>query len=521
MDKTVTKTGRQFYIVNHEDDIPLLAKGLFVPQENPHYRPRTVVSAIPVTVEATGQNYWLVIITTICFFIAVAFGATVTFQQPASLLASVSRSVATTPVVVIEHPYTGEKHELRYGIQVLFSEPFFFDEVRSGFIEARQTFLEVNLQEDNIQYFKDGVLHSRFSIINYGGSGSWGEVSPGLYKVESKSNHHFSSLGQVYLPSRVGFRGAAAIHGTPHYGNGEAVSAEYIGGSIWLSDLDAKKLYELVPSGAPVIVHSQNSINDSFVYEPNIPNIPAPHYLVADIQSNTILASSNLDDPVPIASLTKLMTALVATEELDLDQSVWIEELSFISSIIPRLQDNTQTSLYSLMQLLIIESSNEASEVIADQIGREKFIELMNIRAQTLGLTNTNFTDPSGVSAENTSTLRDLLRLTQFIHTHRRFILELSANQDLPATYKSSEFGRLINLNPVMGDTTFVGGKIGETRAAGQTSVTLHQVKVRGHVRTIAIIVLASEERTSDVTKLLEYVHERFADHPLSIEIQP
>ena len=61
--------------------------------------------------------------------------------------------------------------------------------------------------------------------------------------------------------------------------------------------------------------------------------------------------------------------------------------------------------MYSLLQLLLLESSNEAAEVIAGEVGREEFIKAMNAKAVQLGMLNTTFTDPSGLDDGNVSTL--------------------------------------------------------------------------------------------------------------------
>lgn len=162
------------------------------------------------------------------------------------------------------------------------------------------------------------------------------------------------------------------------------------------------------------------------------------------------------------------------------------------------------------MQLLLIESSNEAAEVIAAQIGREQFINHMNEKAKSLGLAHTHFADPSGLSADNTSTVRDLLRLIQYIYDNRRFIVELTADQDLPTAYINGEFGKLINFNKVENLDNFIGGKVGETMAAGQTSITLHSLEVKGQKRILAIVLLGSDSRNADVRELLHYAEERF-----------
>jgi len=167
-------------------------------------------------------------------------------------------------------------------------------------------------------------------------------------------------------------------------------------------------------------------------------------------------------------------------------------------------------SMYSLLQLLLVESSNEAAEVIAAQLGRERFISLMNDKAAAIGMRQTRFADPSGLSAQNASSLRDLLLLAQYIHRNRSFIIEITANQNLPTAYVGNEFGQLVNFNLIKGVDSFVGGKVGETLAAGQTSLSLHRFLVRGQERIISIIILGSSNRDADILTLFRYAEEKF-----------
>jgi D-alanyl-D-alanine carboxypeptidase len=68
----------------------------------------------------------------------------------------------------------------------------------------------------------------------------------------------------------------------------------------------------------------------------------------------------------------------------------------------------------------------------------------------------------------------------------------------------------LVNFNKVETLDNFIGGKVGETIAAGQTSVTLHTITVKGKERVVAIIILGSENRNDDVRDLLKYAEEKF-----------
>jgi serine-type D-Ala-D-Ala endopeptidase (penicillin-binding protein 7) len=510
MNDSTSKSVGEFRVIDYYEDIPNEAFGQLIPVDRYQFIPRAVVATVPVKNPQTGRRYWILVTLYLSLVLVFGLGTIRLVSDPNQLLALLPMTQSIPPAVTIVHPYRKTEQPLTYGVQLSFTEPLFFSEVRDGFIEAEQSFIEIQLAEMKLRVFQAGVLTNQFPILQKGEPGAWGEVPSGLYKVDTVANRYFSTLGQVYLPHYVNFQGTLAIHGTPSFTNGEVVPADYAGGAVRLADADAAVVAHVVQAGWPVLVHERNQVPDTFVYEPKIPDIPAQHYLIADIGNNTVLASSALDEPVPIASLTKLMTALVATEVLNLDRSVQVNTPTFVQSLIPRLQYRQTVSLYSLIQLLLIESSNEAADVIATQVGHERFVALMNERASSLGLTNTTFIDPSGLNADNVSSLRDLLRLTQHIYQTRRFLLELSANQSLPSAFVKDEFGILQNFNGLTDDTTFIGGKIGETKAAGQTSITLHQLRVKGEDRIVAIIILGSESRDSDVKQLLQFVTDRF-----------
>jgi lipoprotein-anchoring transpeptidase ErfK/SrfK len=516
---------RRFYAVSYDEEEPTVTLGAFIPPRPKKrdtmwsYTPQSVQTE-PGEINGVRSPYILSVkVITVLFTLLLCLFAG---HYSAPLVRTVGTAVsaqlfaakpAVVPVpVIVQNPYTATQSPLNYGVHLAMSEPNFFTETQNAFIEGAKSFIEVDLTTMQLRYFEHGVLRDQMTILSKGQKGSWWETPAGLYEVKDKKETQFSTFGQVDTPGAITFQGNFSIHGWPKFPDGLAVPADYPSGCIRLSDIDAEKLYNLATEHTPILVHEAPIVADNFVYEPKIPELATPHYLIADVESNTVLASSNLTDAVPIASLTKFMTALVAAEYLNLDQSIAVTQPTFVQSLIPRLGDRDKVSMYSLLQLLLVESSNEAAEVIAGQIGQEKFVQYMNDKAASLGLVNTHFADPSGLSASNTSSLRDLLSLTQYILHNRKFIIDITANPDLPTAYVSGEFGELSNFNKVADLDNFIGGKVGETRAAGQTSVSLHTLQVKGTERTIAIILLDSVSRGADVKELLQYAQDRFGN---------
>jgi len=489
------KDDRRFYAVNYKEDVPVSGRGLLIPRKKLKQLPA------PSNIKI-GLSKPLLLLPAMALVFLLSTELTSLVDISAS-----NHTAALPPITMIAT--SGEK-PLNYGVQVALAQPSFFTTTREAFIEAEATFIDVDLSAMSLRYFENGVLSESMPILAKGEVGSWWQTPAGLYKVEFKKKDHFSTVGQVYQPWTLAFQGNFFIHGWPTNPDGKDVDSSFSVGGIRLENDDAERLYKKVSVETPILIHEEIKEEKPFVYEPKVPELKTPHYLIADVLNSTVLASSELEAVAPIASVAKLMTALVAAEHINLDSKVFVNEPTFVQSLIPRLGDRSRVSMYSLLQLLLVESSNEASEVIAAELGRDNFITKMNQKARSLGMMSTFFADPSGLSAENVSSLSDLLRLTQHIYTNRSFIFELTANQNLPTIYVGDEFGELVNFNKVTELENFIGGKVGETIAAGQTSVTLHRIKIKETERILAIIILGSENRNDDVRALLKYAEERF-----------
>lgn len=496
--------------VSATSDIPGYSRGLLIPGVASAEDDSSISTVVVAEDEDTETVSVGVSTSSIVFFVGAVFFFAMSLGVTAFNALTPAQSVAA-PIVMVNASEPAASTELQYGTHVSLSEPTFFAETKDSFIAAGESFIEADLSAMQLRYYEAGVVVAEMDILSKGREGSWWETPAGLYKIEAKEKNHFSSFGEVWQPWSMVFQGNFFIHGWPEYPDGTPVPEGYSGGCIRLANMDAELLYGLVSAGTPVLVHEQDFVSDGFVYEPKVPNVTAEHYLLADIKSSTILASSDLDVQVPIASLTKLMTALIAAEYINLDKDVPITQEKYVTTLIPRLEGHRTASMYSLLQLLLVESSNEAAEVIASQVGRERFIGLMNQKAASLGLTQTVFTDPSGLDEGNESSVRDLLKLIQYIYNNRSFILALTADADITTLYDAGDFGELKNFNEIEDIDNFIGGKVGETLAAGQTSISLHEVTIKGESRVVAVIILHSQDRPDDVKTLLRYINEQFS----------
>jgi D-alanyl-D-alanine carboxypeptidase len=368
-------------------------------------------------------------------------------------------------------------------------------------IAAGNLFIEADLSGMTLRVWEGGQVVKEVAILTKGREGSWWETPAGIYTIQSKERNHFSSFGHVYQPYSMAFQGNFFIHGWPYYPNGKDVSSAYSGGCIRLSTADAKAVYDLVKNGTPVLVFEKSFTKDDYQYAAKPLNVMpnAASFLAADLGNNFVFADKNRAAQVPIASLTKLMTALVSAEYINLDHTLTVPASAVVATSKPRLKAGEKHSAYQLLYPLLEESSNEAALTLGDYLGRSRFVDLMNKKALSLGMTHTHFTDPAGMDEGNVSTTEDLFLLAKYLLNNRSFILKITSGTLGPNVYGPSEFKDLQNFNVFIGDPDFVGGKVGKTNAAKQTMMAIFKENFEGHVRPIVIIVLGSERDADDV----------------------
>lgn len=400
---------------------------------------------------------------------------------------------------------------LQYGTTPALSDPDYFASVQQSFVQNKTNFIEADLSQMKLRVYLDGVVALEVPILAKGKEGSWWETPAGLYKIETKEADHFSSFGHVHQPWSMVFQGNFFIHGWPYYPDGKEVAASYSGGCIRLSTEDAKKVYDLSRIGMPVLVYEKDFTNDSFIYGKQAPEVTAEHYLAADIQNGYVILDKNIQEKVPVASVTKLVTGLIAAEYINLEKNITITPEMIVQTSKPRLYNGQTISVYQLMFPLLTESSNEAAEAIARQVGRSRFIDLMNKKAASLGMTSSTFADPAGSDAGNISTARDLFTLARYIYNNRSFLFKISSGNLTSSVYGEAVYTDLQNFNKVPGVfDDFVGGKIGKTTPAKETYVGIFNIPIGGVKRPVAIIVLGSTDVYTDVKRMVDYVHTHY-----------
>ncbi len=202
----------------------------------------------------------------------------------------------------------------------------------------------------------------------------------------------------------------------------------------------------------------------------------------------------------PIASLTKLMTAVVALEHLPISEVITIsEEAVATEGNSGSFRAGEKFKLNDLLKAIMLVSSNDAATAVAMHIGEDEFIAAMNKKAQDLGLADTSFVDPTGLSVKNQSTVIDLLRLTEYVRNFEPEIFAVTKKtKDTIIEVKTGKRRTIVNINAFAGRRDFLGGKTGSTLEAGENLISVF--KVAGEPKTI--IVLGALDRRAETEKI-------------------
>jgi len=254
---------------------------------------------------------------------------------------------------------------------------------------------------------------------------------------------------------------------------------------------------------------------------PRPPEIAATSYILLDAKTGQVLIEENADEALPPASLTKIMTAYVVTEEI-LSGNLALSDEVHISEKAWRMEGSkmfvgvdTQVEVEDLLRGIIIQSGNDASVAMAEHIAgsEEAFADMMNQYAEVLGLSQTFFMNASGLDTElyyNTMSARDLAKLAQAtISRHAQFYPMYSERE---FTYNDI---RQSNRNTLLfRDRNVDGMKTGWTDAAGYCLVASAE---RDGMRLISVVMgTASEEaRAIETQKLLTYGFRYYETHKL------
>ena len=261
---------------------------------------------------------------------------------------------------------------------------------------------------------------------------------------------------------------------------------------------------------------------DALTLWPAGPSVEAQAAVVIDLANGGILYSKNADTVLYPASITKILTCLLAVENLDPEMSFTMTQSAAFgiesgSSSIYADTDEVFTVEQAIMALML-ESANEMALMLGELVSgsEKKFIELMNERAVKMGCTHTHFNNPNGLPDENHyTTAGDMAKILRACWQNPRFRHYVTTSSyDIPPTNKQPETRYMSNHHKMMEGKDYaydgvLGGKTGYTMAAGNTLVTYAR---RGQL-SLGVVVLNCPGNTvaySDTAALLDYAFGNF-----------
>jgi len=392
---------------------------------------------------------------------------------------------------------------------------------KQEYISTKESFIEVNLRSMRLALYERGVPIKEMEIVTKGREGSWWETPTGNYKVLGKEVNHFSSIGKVWMPYSVQFYGNYFIHGWPHYDNGMPVASTYSGGCVRLTNEDAKQIFDFVKKGMPVMVLEDRETEHFGLLKTKAKNAPLPAinaraFLISDLASGETILEKNSNTKLPIASITKLATAVVAHELIYLGRPIKVtpQTLANVYQIFQVSIGNYYNG-FDLLYPLLMQSSNDAVKTLASFLGEQNFVRNMNAKVNSIGMDDTSFADTSGMSAEDISTPNDIAKLLQYIYYKRRFIFDISKGKEfenvgLVKIGDTISIRDLKNFNEFFEEPDLIGMQNGETSAARQTIATAWNIHTLQGDVPIGIIVLGSDNRVGDTKNLLKWVKDNF-----------
>jgi D-alanyl-D-alanine carboxypeptidase (penicillin-binding protein 5/6) len=245
------------------------------------------------------------------------------------------------------------------------------------------------------------------------------------------------------------------------------------------------------------------------VAPPPPPTVSAYEWAVYDETAGVMLATWNVDERRSMASVTKVMTAMVVLDEADLDEVVTVPAMATSSrGSSAGLVAGEHWTVYDLLVAMLVRSGNDAAVTLAWHVGDgdiDAFVEKMNARAAKLGMSDTNFVNPNGLDhADHYSTANDLVTMTVASLDYPDIQQIASIKTIKMPEDPTGKTRQVNNTNRLLGTYPgVVGLKTGDTPWAGKV---LLGVSERGP-RRIVTVVMGSDDHFSDTRELVDWAY--------------
>ena len=245
-----------------------------------------------------------------------------------------------------------------------------------------------------------------------------------------------------------------------------------------------------------------------------MPSLASAKALIVNQSTGETLYAKNTDVLTPIASVTKLMTAMVMLDaHLPMDEylAVTEEDVDTLKGTRSRVQVGTMLTRAEFLQLAIMSSENRAASVLGRNYpgGLSAFVQAMNRKADSLGMTNSRFVDPTGLNSDNISTAEDLVKMVKAAYGSPQIRqVSTTAGQDFPI-YGSRNLVQFHNTNALVresnGDWTIGLSKTGFINEAGRCLVM--QAEISGQPVIIVLLDSSSKnQRIGDAQRVRKWI---------------
>jgi D-alanyl-D-alanine endopeptidase (penicillin-binding protein 7) len=246
-----------------------------------------------------------------------------------------------------------------------------------------------------------------------------------------------------------------------------------------------------------------------------VPDVRAAAAIIFNPETGEVLWQENAQDKRSIASITKVMTAVVFLEDSpDLSQEITIERSDVYAASTTYLKANERVSLNNLLHLTLIASDNAAARALSrvSHGGTASFVERMNEKAIELGLESTTFADPSGLNPANISSAYDLSRLISYASGN-----EIMAPIMRTQNYSVAVGRRIVNIhntNRLVGGegVEVMAGKTGFISKAGYCLATLLRLPTGNPVAVVVLGARSNPGRFYETRHLVNWMSQKTAE---------
>lgn len=238
-------------------------------------------------------------------------------------------------------------------------------------------------------------------------------------------------------------------------------------------------------------------------------NAPAPFVTaegvyIVELDSFSMLYEKNSRAKFFPASTTKIVTALVAVDLYQPDQIITVNQAS-IEGQIMNLVPNERITAENLMYGILVHSGNDAAYALANEYGFDDFIQLMNTKAQEIGMNDSHFKNPAGLDDfEQMTTPFDLALAGRELLQDPYLRKMVSTKEIIISDVDYRQFHTLTNVNKLLGEVQGLGGlKTGYTELAGENLVSFYRKDNHDYI----IVILKSQDRFMDTRTIVNWIN--------------